>query len=795
MSIAVDQNEGANSPENLPIGTVLFHDQFEITGFVNSGGWGKAYLARNSLHQQVLLKECFPEAFCIRDGLKVLPRLERFEKLMNIAVNDFAREARQLATIQHPNVVSVHQVFAENNTAYIAMEFINGREMLELVDEKGPLSAKQAMPMTRKLLMAIDKVHEQKMLHRDISPDNILLRNGSDDPVLIDFGAARRHTSSESRALTALLVVKNGYSPQEFYVTGTEQSPASDIYSLGATMYFAVTGDVPPDAQSRLSSIVENGVDPCHELAGRVEGYPPEFLEGIDKAMQPRTADRFQSASEWLAYIDGSDNVLHIQTPQTAKTAPAAEPEPVPAPAVEAAPADVAPKASPAPAEPKAAVRRPVEEKAAALAAEDTKKSSKAPLLIAGAVGALAVGGYFALGTGGTPASAPATETTTQAAPAPASTETTTTAASSAPAATAATGEGATETASTAETTDAPAPAETQTADSTAVETSTGSTETAAVTTASDAETTATTDGETTATADAELPKNDVTAEMTPPPTPSLDAQASDTPPIVRDADAGQDSHPAIAANPELIAAPQDADAAPVGASQADAPTDASVAMIDDTPASRTPEATPDTAATETATAGGTAAPLQEQIVAEDWSIDLPYRLLPRLDGGRRVVTVRSVIGDGQSGTGLEEGMDILSANGSPVESPFDLLDAISFNGQHVTTLALQIRPENTPIASTRFVDFYQKGVVDFTNGARVSVSFADDGWQGVVTQLPEGVSALELGDVITSLTNPTWLNEAVAKAASAGETSVPVEVKRGALVIGLDFPLATEGN
>lgn len=794
MSIAVDQNEGANSPENLPIGTVLFHDQFEITGFVNSGGWGKAYLARNSLHQQVLLKECFPEAFCIRDGLKVLPRLERFEKLMSIAVNDFAREARQLATIQHPNVVSVHQVFAENNTAYIAMEFINGREMLELVDEKGPLSAKQAMPMTRKLLMAIDKVHEQNMLHRDISPDNILLRNGSDDPVLIDFGAARRHTSSESRALTALLVVKNGYSPQEFYVTGTEQSPASDIYSLGATMYFAVTGDVPPDAQSRLSSIVENGVDPCHELAGRIEGYPQEFLEGIDKAMQPRTADRFQSASEWLAYIDGSDNVLHIQTPQMAKAAPAAEPVAAPAPA--AAPSDEAPKASPAPAESKAAVRSPVAEKAAALAAEEPKKSSKAPLLIAGAVGALAVGGYFALGTGGTPASAPAsTETTTQAAPAPASTETATATASSAPAATVATGEGATETAITAETTVAPAPAETQAADSATAETSTGSTEAAAVTTTSDAETTATTDGETTATADAQLPKNDVTAEMTPPPTPSLDAQASDTPPIVRDAGAGQDSLPAIAANPELIAAPQDADAAPVGASQADTPTDASVAMIDDTPAARTPEATPDTSATDTAAAGGTATPLQEQILAEDWSIDLPYRLLPRLDGGRRVVTVRSVIGDGQSGTGLEEGMDILSANGSPVESPFDLLDAISFNGQHVTTLALQIRPENTSIASTRFVDFYQKGVVDFANGARVSVSFADDGWQGVVTQLPKGVSALELGDVITSLTGATSLNEAVAQAASAGEASVPVEIKRGALVIGLDFPLATEGN
>ncbi|MEL6643118.1 MAG: serine/threonine-protein kinase [Pseudomonadota bacterium] len=290
--------------EALPIGATLLDGQFTITGHLGAGGFGKTYRAEdNVLGRTIVIKECFPEDFCVRENGKVVPRSEAYAEPFRSTVEMFVREARSLAKLRHPNIVGVHRAFEENQTAYMALDLIDGCELFSLLNNKRLRSSPN---MVRKILLqlldAVEKVHELDLLHRDISPDNIIMEP-TGTPVLIDFGAARGDASRRTRAVSSLLVVKDGYSPHEFYAAGSEQTPSSDLYALGATFYHLLSGDIPPDSQARMMEIAGRKPDPCVPLAGRVPGYPPEFLEAIDKAMQIHSADRLQSAAEWRALI------------------------------------------------------------------------------------------------------------------------------------------------------------------------------------------------------------------------------------------------------------------------------------------------------------------------------------------------------------------------------------------------------------------------------------------------------------------------------------------------------------
>jgi hypothetical protein len=149
------------------------------------------------------------------------------------------------------------------------------------------------------------------MLHRDISPDNVLIAK-SGEPVLIDFGAAREQASKSNRAMSALRVVKDGYSPQEFYIAGSEQGPWSDLYALGATFFHLIAGEAPVNGQARLAALAQDQADPYVKLDGRFEGYPPGFLAAIDKALSTMPKQRVQSAAEWLAMFSDNSTVSGV---------------------------------------------------------------------------------------------------------------------------------------------------------------------------------------------------------------------------------------------------------------------------------------------------------------------------------------------------------------------------------------------------------------------------------------------------------------------------------------------------
>lgn len=290
--------------EALPPGTTLLGDQFTINRPLSNGGFGITYLAQdNYLERSVVIKECYPEVFCRRNGNSVLVRSHSNHEKYRAIVDMFMREARSIAKMRHPNIVGVHRIFEDNETAYLVLDRIDGRDLLDIIkDGDQRLSPAQVKATLIKILDAVQLVHENDLLHRDIAPDNILLDKWG-SPVLIDFGAAREEASRETRALSAVLVVKDGYSPQEFYFAGGKQSPSSDLYALGATFYHLISGKAPPNSQTRMAEFAGNNPDPCEPLAGRFDEYEPEFLAAIDKAMSILPKDRIQSASEWSSMI------------------------------------------------------------------------------------------------------------------------------------------------------------------------------------------------------------------------------------------------------------------------------------------------------------------------------------------------------------------------------------------------------------------------------------------------------------------------------------------------------------
>jgi len=300
----------ANCPDEpetdalLP-GSTLLYGQYTIESHLIDGGFGMTYIARDSLERRVVIKESFPTAICRRIGGEVRRRKPRDQEQYQRVISNFLREALRLARLDHPNIVKVYQVFQENNTAYIAMEFVDGQDLFTVL-ENDP--ARLTHDLLRKLLTetlhALAHVHDGDMLHRDISPDNLIL-DAEDGLTLIDFGAAREDRSVELRALSTVLSVKDGYSPHEFYYANGTHEPSSDLYSVGATFYHLIAGEAPPDCQRRLADLSSGLPDPYQPLATGAAGRDDRFLGGIDRALAVSQERRFQSVEDWLQFLAG----------------------------------------------------------------------------------------------------------------------------------------------------------------------------------------------------------------------------------------------------------------------------------------------------------------------------------------------------------------------------------------------------------------------------------------------------------------------------------------------------------
>ncbi|KIC10855.1 serine/threonine protein kinase [Leisingera sp. ANG-M1] len=302
----------------LPSGFKLLQGQYQIERPLISGGFGITYLARDSLERRVVIKECFPAGLCRRDGTDVKPEAMGQAKAYRTILRAFLREAQWLAKSQHPGIAQVHQVFKENQTAYIAMECIDGLDLLTVREEQPErLTGAVLKQILDQALDVLGCIHKLGILHRDISPDNFLL-DKQGKLTLIDFGAACGSRGKDSSGASAVMAVKDGYSAHELYQPELPHRPVCDLYALGATFYYLITGEAPPHSQLRLQAVMAGDPDPCKPLLGRAWDVDPALLATVDVALSVLPAERFQSAQDWAEALA-----------ECAETEDAASPEPV----------------------------------------------------------------------------------------------------------------------------------------------------------------------------------------------------------------------------------------------------------------------------------------------------------------------------------------------------------------------------------------------------------------------------------------------------------------------------------
>ncbi len=282
----------------LPANTLL-DGAYRIVRVVGTGGFGITYEAEDiNLCTAVAIKEYYPDEFGDRDaGMSVRAKSERHRKTFEWGRSNFLKEARTLARFEHSSIVSVSRVFEANSTAYMVMGFERGQSLEAWLNGLGrPPTQAELDGIVVPLLGALEMMHAANFLHRDIAPDNIIVR-GDGTPVLLDFGAARRAVAEMSRSLTG--IVKAGYSPHEQYSSNNRlQGPWSDLYALGGTLYRAVTGHAPEEATLRVD---EDRMAPAALCAKA--GYRAQFLKGIDACLKIKHADRPQSVAQLRAIL------------------------------------------------------------------------------------------------------------------------------------------------------------------------------------------------------------------------------------------------------------------------------------------------------------------------------------------------------------------------------------------------------------------------------------------------------------------------------------------------------------
>jgi len=301
----------------LSKGTTLQNGKYRIVEVLGVGGFGITYLAQMRTvaqgelgaiesYSNVAIKEFFMKSCCNRDratssvSSSTATNLETF----NIFRKKFEKEARILARLKNPGIVPVLEIFQENGTSYYVMEFIAGRSINQLLDEKGVFDIPVALRYINSVGEALKHVHNQKFLHLDVKPDNILVR-GNGEPVLIDFGGAKHFTEDgDTESTTTPPVHSDGYSPIEVYSGISSFAPEADVYALAATFYKMITGIRPAKATDLKKHPLKFG-----------DNVPVHIREAIVQAMQVLPENRLKSVDEFLSIANGNSESLIISEP------------------------------------------------------------------------------------------------------------------------------------------------------------------------------------------------------------------------------------------------------------------------------------------------------------------------------------------------------------------------------------------------------------------------------------------------------------------------------------------------
>ncbi|MDR7898117.1 serine/threonine-protein kinase [Thermosynechococcus sp. JY1334] len=267
----------------LSVGTTLQGGKYRLDALLSQGGFGVTYRATHTLlHQPVVLK--------------TLNLQQEPPKRIHDLGERFIQEAQRLAQFNHPHIVRVSDCFIEGGRPFIVMDYIPGRTLAQVIQEEGPLPEKTALHYIRQVASALELVHEHGLLHRDVKPDNIMLRDGTDQVVLIDFGIAREYTAGVTETNTGLLSA--GYAPVEQYLPRHQWTPATDVYALAATLYALLAGRPP------VASVLRDRV-PLEDLRQFQPNLSQRTIDAIEAGMALDVRERPQTVQAWLQLLMG----------------------------------------------------------------------------------------------------------------------------------------------------------------------------------------------------------------------------------------------------------------------------------------------------------------------------------------------------------------------------------------------------------------------------------------------------------------------------------------------------------
>lgn len=313
----------------LKQGTIL-NNRYMIGGLIGEGGFGVTYIGLDTLLQyRVAIKEFFPNGMVNRNNTisnEVMSiSTETAKAVFSRSRENFLREARMLAKFANePGIVSVKDFFEENHTVYIVMEYLEGITLKKYLGDVGTISPNNTVCLLMPVFRSLQKIHEKKLIHRDISPDNIMLVGESIK--LLDFGAAREFADEKSLSV----MLKHGYAPMEQYRRHGIQGAWTDVYAICATMYKCITGKVPPDATDR---VFEDELKMPSELGFDVE---PAFEAVLRHGLAIRPDERIQDIDELLEELaavpgmDISENASGLPASPTEKQQTSEPEKPVP---------------------------------------------------------------------------------------------------------------------------------------------------------------------------------------------------------------------------------------------------------------------------------------------------------------------------------------------------------------------------------------------------------------------------------------------------------------------------------
>ena len=280
---------------------MVLKGKYMVGKVLGQGGFGITYIGMDlQLQRKVAIKEYYPAGLVGRKSgttQVVWYASEAAREAMRSGQELVLKEARKMSKVSNiPSVVQVHNVFQENGTAYICMDFIEGQTLLHRLKQTGPLPWEQAKELFLPIIQAMGQVHQTGLIHRDLSPDNLMIQPDGRVKIL-DLGAAKDLNLNTGKS--SMQVAKNGFSPLEQYLQSGSSGSWTDVYSMAATIYYTLTGIIPPSALDRMDN------DAISWDLPQLQGLPVCVLAALKHALAVRPKDRIQTMEDFLKELQG----------------------------------------------------------------------------------------------------------------------------------------------------------------------------------------------------------------------------------------------------------------------------------------------------------------------------------------------------------------------------------------------------------------------------------------------------------------------------------------------------------